>query len=78
MVTKTLTITEEAYQALARRKKGKSFSQVILEMTHEQKYPYANFKPFLSEKAAQSILDTRKETRMLDADRERRLDARRR
>jgi predicted CopG family antitoxin len=79
MVTKTLTITEQAYEALKRRKKeGQSFSQTILAITAIAEYPYANFKPFLSEKSAQSIRDEIRKSRELDLERQRRLDARRR
>lgn len=63
MATKTLTITEEAYERLARLKKeNESFSKVIERITNKRKL--SEFAGILSEESANELEDAIKEGRI--------------
>ena len=62
MTTKTITITEEAYEALQRKKeKNESFSKLILRTSNKK--PLSDFFGILSEESANKLEKTIKELR---------------
>ena len=75
MATKTISITEEAYERLRSRKyERESFSDVIYRMTKRKKL--SDFYGMLGEKAAkmeEAITESRKQTKKLHEDRMRNL-----
>jgi len=75
MTTKTLTITEEAYERLRARKSGdESFSELIIRITHRR--PLADFAGILEGESGsalkKAVEDSRRERQAVDARRRRR------
>lgn len=63
MATKNISITEEAYRRLASlRKKNESFSEIIIEVTGK-KAKLRDFHGIISEKAADALEKSIKESR---------------
>ena len=75
MATKTISITEEAYERLKSRKdERESFSDVIYKITKRKKI--SDFYGMLGEKAAkieEAIAESRKQTKKLHENRMRRI-----
>ncbi|MAG73363.1 antitoxin [archaeon] len=70
MATKTLTITENAYNALKERKlEDESFSQEILRLLTTQKRPLSDFFGILSEEEGERALNVINRMRELDEER---------
>ena len=65
MATKNISITEEAYDRLARlRKRNESFSEIIVEITGK-KAKLSDFHGILSEEAANALENNISETRRM-------------
>lgn len=78
MAIKSLTVTEEAYDALKKQKIGEeSFSQIILRVTKTKKGHVGNFFGALKEKEGEElqkrVKENRKEFDKLQKEREKRL-----
>ena len=63
MATKTITVKEEAYERLKKFKDGRSFSDVIMDLTENQKVDLSDSAGLWSDVDREEIKEKRKEFR---------------
>lgn len=64
-MTKVISISDEAYRELAKRKAGRSFTEVIIELTAQKKRPLSDFAGLLTEEEGEKALKTIRELRKM-------------
>jgi|GEM_PF-3118213 len=63
MATKTITVKEEAYERLKKFKDGKSFSEVIMDITEDKEVDLSDSAGLWSDVDRKEIEEKRKEFR---------------
>lgn len=63
MTTKTITVKEEAYERLKKFKDGKSFSEVIMEITRDKDVDLSESFGLWSDKDVEEVEEKRREFR---------------
>lgn len=63
MATKTITVKEEAYERLKKFKDGKSFSEVIMEITRDKDVDLSESFGLWSDKDVEEVEEKRREFR---------------
>ena len=63
MATKTITVKEEAYERLKKFKHGKSFSEVIMEITRDKDVDLSESFGLWSDKDVEEVEEKRREFR---------------
>ncbi len=64
-MTKVISISDEAYLELSKRKANRSFTKVIIELTSQKKKPLSEFAGLLTDKEAEKIKKTINEERKM-------------
>ncbi len=57
-MTKVISISDEAYQELAKHKAGRSFTEVIIELAMNKKRPLSDFAGILTDEEGEKIIKT--------------------
>ncbi len=64
-MTKIISISDEAYRELAKRKAGRSFTKVIIELTAKKKRSLLDFAGILTDEEGKKIMKTIYEERKM-------------
>ena len=64
-MVRVISISDEAYRELMKRKEGRSFTEVIIELTVQKRRPLADFAGTLTDEEGKKILETIREERKL-------------